>query len=148
MIEYERLDRAIGQNWYDLDPECRALVARGCPPEDRGWADAKLSELGALVGTRIARNADIVDAHPPRLHRYDRWADEIDTVEHDPAMLDSKRAMWECGYVSGFAADETTRGRTTPGVVIAAAHYLVSQADTGLVCSMGMTSGVAGLVDA
>ena len=52
-------------------------------------------------------------------------------------MLDSKRAMWESGYVSGFAADEHARGRTTPGVVVAAAHYLVSQADTGLVCSMG-----------
>src|SRR5262245_35766169 len=63
-------------------------------------------------------------------------------------MLDSKRAMWEIGYVSGFSADEAARGRTTPGTVIAAAHYLVSQADTGLVCSMGMTSGVAGLVDA
>ena len=105
-------------------------------------------ELGALVGVRIARNADIVDANPPQLVRYDRWANEVDTVEHHPAMIDSKRAMWECGYVSGFAADEAARGRTTPGVVIAAAHYLVSQADTGLVCSTGMTSGVAGLVDA
>ncbi len=70
------------------------------------------------------------------------------TIEHHPAMLDSKRAMWECGYVSGFASDAADRDRTTPGVVIAAAHYLVSQADTGLVCSTGMTSGVAGLVAA
>ena len=80
--------------------------------------------------------------------RFDRWANEIDEIEHHPAMLDSKRALWECGYVSGFASDAADRDRTTPGVVIAAAHYLVSQADTGLVCSTGMTSGVAGLVAA
>ena len=148
MIDYSTFDGAVGHNWYDLDPELRRLVHDGCPPEDREWAEAKLAALGALVGVRIARNADIVDANPPQLVRYDRWANEVDTVEHHPAMIDSKRAMWECGYVSGFAADEAARGRTTPGVVIAAAHYLVSQADTGLVCSTGMTSGVAGLVDA
>ena len=147
MIDYEAFDRAVGQNWYRLDPELQRRVRQGCPPDDLGWAEAKLDALGALVGTRIARNADTIDAHPPRLVRYDRWASEVDEVEHHPAMLDSKRAMWECGYVSGFAADEARRGHTTPGVVIAAAHYLVSQADTGLVCSTGMTSGVAGLVD-
>ncbi len=148
MIDYTTFEGAVGHNWYDLDPELQRLVRDGCPPEDREWAEAKLSEMGALVGVRIAPNADIVDANPPRLVRYDRWANEVDTVEHHPAMIDSKRALWECGYVSGFAADESARGRTTPGVVIAAAHYLVSQADTGLVCSTGMTSGVAGLVDA
>ena len=63
------------------------------------------SDLGALVGTRVAPNADIVDAHPPQLVRYDRWANEVDEIVHHPAMLDSKRAMWESGYVSGFAAD-------------------------------------------
>ena len=148
MIDYETFDGAVGHNWYRIDPELRRLVRNGCPPEDAEWADAKLLELGELVGTRVAPNADVVDAHPPRLVRYDRWANDVDEVEHHPAMLDSKRALWENGYVSGFAADERTRGRTTPGVVIAGAHYLVSQADTGLVCSMGMTSGVAGLVDA
>lgn len=148
MIDYEQLDGAVGHNWYGLDPELQRLVRQGCPEADLAWADAKLAALGETVGTRIARNADVVDAHPPQLVRYDRWASEVDEVEHHPAMLDSKRAMWESGYVSGFAADEHERGRTTPGVVVAAAHYLVSQADTGLVCSTGMTSGVAGLVDA
>jgi len=148
MIDYESLERAVGHNWYQLDPDCRALVRSGCAPDDVEWADAKLSDLGALVGTRVAPNADIVDAHPPQLVRYDRWANEVDEIVHHPAMLDSKRAMWESGYVSGFAADTARRGRTTPGVAIAAAHYLVSQADTGLVCSTGMTSGVAGLVAA
>jgi alkylation response protein AidB-like acyl-CoA dehydrogenase len=148
VIDYTTFERAAGHNWYELDPELQRFVRAGCAPEDLGWAEAKLVELGAIAGERIARNAEIVDAHPPRLVRYDRWAEEVDTIEHHPAMLDSKQAMWESGYVAGFAHDEAARGRTTPGIVIAAGHYLVSQADTGLVCSTGMTSGVAGLVAA
>jgi acyl-CoA dehydrogenase len=96
----------------------------------------------------VARNADTIDAHPPELARWDRWADEIGEVRHHPATLDSKRALWEVGYVSGFAGDAAARGRPAPAVVLGAANYLLSQADTGLVCSLGMTSGVAGLVEA
>jgi alkylation response protein AidB-like acyl-CoA dehydrogenase len=72
----------------------------------------------------------------------------VNEVVHHPATFDTKRALWEAGFVSGFAADERARGRAAPGVVLAAANYLVSQADTGMVCSLGMTSGVAGLVAA
>jgi alkylation response protein AidB-like acyl-CoA dehydrogenase len=148
MIDYSALDSAVGHNWYELDPDLRARVRRDCPPEDIGWADAKLHEFGGLVGERVAPNSEVVDAHPPELVRYDRWAGEINEIVHHPAGLDSKRALWASGYVGGFARDEHARGRPAPGVVLAATSYLLSQADTGLVCSLGMTSGVAGLVDA
>lgn len=148
MIDYEVLDSAVGQNWYALDPELQARVRADCPAEDRGWAEDTLTSFGELVGGRIARNADIIDASPPRLERWDRWANEVGDIVHHPATLDSKTALWRTGYVSGFAAAEQARGRSTPAVVLAAANYLLSQADTGMVCSLGMTSGVAGLVDA
>jgi acyl-CoA dehydrogenase len=148
MIDYATLDSAIGHNWYDLDPDLQARVRRDCPPEDLDWADAKLREFGGLVGERVAPNSEIVDANPPELVRYDRWADEINEIVHHPAALESKRALWASGYVGGFPREQAERGRPVPGVVIAASNYLLSQADTGLVCSLGMTSGVAGLVDA
>ncbi len=148
MIDYATLDSAAGHNWYDLDPDLQARVRRDCPPEDLAWADAKLREFGGLVGERVAPNSEVVDAHPPELVRYDRWADEVNEIVHHPAALDSKRALWASGYVGGFARDEAARGRAAPGVVMAATSYLLSQADTGLVCSLGMTSGVAGLVAA
>jgi acyl-CoA dehydrogenase len=148
MIDYAAIDSAVGQNWYDLDPDLRQRVRTDSPPEDLDWADGTLHRFGALVGGPIARNADIVDAEPPRLVRWDRWANEVNEIVHHPAALDSKAALWEAGYVSGFAGDAARRGRTTPAVVLGAAHYLLAQADTGMVCSLGMTSGVAGLVDA
>jgi alkylation response protein AidB-like acyl-CoA dehydrogenase len=146
MIDYASLSETIGQDWYGLDPNLGAEVDRHCPPEDRQWAHAKLGELGRLAGGVIARNAEVVDANPPQLVRYDRWANEVDQVIHHPAAIDSKRALWRAGYVGGFAGEEAKRGRPVPAIVRGAANYLVSQADTGLVCSTGMTAGVAGLV--
>jgi alkylation response protein AidB-like acyl-CoA dehydrogenase len=148
MIDYSTLDAAIGNNWYELDPDLRARLRRDCPPEDYEWADSKLREFGGLVGERVAANSEVVDAHPPELRRYDQWAAEVNEIVHHPAALDSKRALWASGYVGGFSGDEAERGRPAPGVFLAATSYLLSQADTGLVCSLGMTSGVAGLVAA
>lgn len=148
MIDYASLDRAVGNNWYELDPDLQARVRRDAPAEDVAWADAKLREFGGLVGDRIARNADIIDANPPQLVRFDRWANEVNEIVHHPVTLESKRLLWDVGYVSGFAADEAARGRPTPAVVHGGSSYLLSQADTGMVCSLGMTSGVAGLVAA
>lgn len=146
-IDYEALDGAVGENWYDLDPDLQARVRADSPPEDLDWAESTLRSFGELCGGDIARNADVIDAAPAELVRYGRWAEEIDEIHHPAETLDSKRKLWSAGYVSGFASEERRRGRPTPGVVLAASNYLLSQADTGMVCSLGMTSGVAGLVE-
>ena len=148
MIDWSAIDSVVGQNWYQLDPDLQARVRRDCPADDLDWAVATLDSFGGLIGDRVARAADIIDAHPPELVRYDRWANEVGEVAHHPAMLDAKRALWEAGYPSGFAPQARERGRPTPGVVLGAASYLLAEADTGMVCSLGMTTGVAGLVDA
>jgi acyl-CoA dehydrogenase len=147
VIDYASFDTAIGLNWYEVDPDLQARIHTDCPAEDEAWAVETMHSFGALVGDRVARNADVIDAHPPELHRYDRWAADVNEIVHHPATLDSKRELWRAGYPSGFAAAEAQRGRLTPAVVLGGANYLLSQADTGLVCSLGMTSGVAGLVD-
>lgn len=148
MIDYATIDSAVGRNWYELDPDLQARVRRDAPPADREWVDTKLRDFGGLVGEVIAPNSDLVDANPPELVRYDRWANEVNEIVHHPANLASKRALWESGYTGGFSRDEAARGTPVPGIVNAATSYLLSQADTGLVCSLGMTSGVAGLVAA
>jgi hypothetical protein len=148
VIDWSDIDSVVGQNWYRLDPELQARVRRDAPPEDVEWSEQTLDGFGALVGGTIARAADIVDAHPPELVRYDRWANEVNELAHHPAMLEAKAALWQAGYPSGFTPQARERGRPTPGVVLGGASYLLSQADTGMVCSLGMTTGVAGLVEA
>jgi alkylation response protein AidB-like acyl-CoA dehydrogenase len=148
VIDWSEINSVVGQNWYRLDPDLAARVRRDSPAEDRAWSEATLDGFGALVGGTIARAADVIDAHPPELVRYDRWAREVNELAHHPAMLEAKAALWRAGYPSGFAAQARERGRPAPGVVLGGASYLLAQADTGMVCSLGMTSGVAGLVDA
>ena len=148
MIDWSDIDSVVGRNWYRLDPDLQARVRRDAPPEDVEWSERTLDGFGALVGGPIARAADVVDAHPPELVRYDRWANEVNELAHHPAMLEAKAALWQAGYPSGFTPQARERGRPTPGVVLGGASYLLSQADTGMVCSLGMTTGVAGLVEA
>ncbi len=148
MIDWSEIDSVVGQNWFRLDPDLVARLRRDCPPEDLAFWEAVLDDFGALVGGPIARAADTIDAHPPELVRYDRWANEVNAVAHHPATVDAKAALWRAGYPSGFEAQARERGRPAPGVVHGASSYLLSQADTGMVCSLGMTGGVAGLVDA
>ena len=56
MIDYESLERAVGHNWYQLDPDCRGPGADGCAPDDVEWADAKLSD--ARCAGRHPRRAE------------------------------------------------------------------------------------------
>jgi acyl-CoA dehydrogenase len=148
VIDWSDIDSVVGRNWFRLDPDLQARVRRDAPPEDVEWSERTLDGFGELVGGTIARAADVVDAHPPELVRYDRWANEVNELAHHPAMLEAKAALWQAGYPSGFAAQARERGRPAPGVVLGGASYLLSQADTGMVCSLGMTTGVAGLVEA
>ena len=146
MMDYAKLESAIGLNWWEVDPNLQRAVRHHCPAEDLAWAQSKLSEFGALVGDRIARNADIIDANPPKLQRYDRWANEVNEIKYHPATFDSKDALWRIGYGSNFASDRKARGRRTPSIVRMAVDYLLSQADTGLACGVGQTNGAAKMV--
>ena len=47
MIDWAVYDRAIGLNWYAIDPDLRARVQRDCAPADRDWADPLLADFGA-----------------------------------------------------------------------------------------------------
>lgn len=140
-IEYERFDSAIGLNWYLVDPNLRLLMDRYLPPERRRWAEEHLVRWGALCGETIARRSEVVDKSPPRLERYDPWGQEVCRVVHHPDALANKRDVWEQGPHSLQA-----RGEDVPPVLGAAFTYMLSQADTGLVCATGMTGGVADLV--
>ena len=140
MIDYSGFERAIGLNWYEVDPDVQDIVKRYVPAEDFEAADARLREVGALIGGPVAERAEMTDRNPPKLERFDRWGREVNRVVHHPGALQTKRDLWESGRRHG--ADN---GRAHP-VVGSVSGYLLDQAETGMSCAIGMTGGVAGLV--
>lgn len=142
-IDYAQTESAIGLNWYEIDPNLSQLMDRYLSPADRDWAEGVLRRWGELCGGPIAERAEIIDKNPPRLERYDRWGEEIASIVHHPSAIDQKRDIWNEGPTGVAARD----GREIPTVLGSAFTYLLSQSDTGMVCSTGMTGGVEALVD-
>jgi alkylation response protein AidB-like acyl-CoA dehydrogenase len=141
-IDYSQFESAIGLNWYLIDPNLRAIADHYIGPDDRDWAEETLVRWGELCGGPLARRAEVIDRNPPRLERYDAWGNEVCTIVHHPAAIESKRDIWDEGP-QGLSA---RRGKPIPTVLGSAFTYLLSQCDTGMVCATGMTSGVELLV--
>ncbi|MBV8161246.1 MAG: acyl-CoA dehydrogenase family protein, partial [Acidimicrobiia bacterium] len=141
--DYATYDEAIGLDWYAVDPNLRSILDRLLPdPTDRAFAEDVVAEYGGLVGGPIARRAEITDQNGPVLQRWDHWGREADRVAHHPTWLENKADLVRHNYTSLSAR----AGRPVPGVVTAALNYLVCQAETALICAMGMTNGAADIV--
>jgi alkylation response protein AidB-like acyl-CoA dehydrogenase len=147
MIDYAKFESAIGLNWYELDPNLQQIMHRMLEPADLEWCEPELRKIGVLCGGSVAARAEITDKHPPELVKFDRWGEPLEEVRHHPGALETKRELWESG-VSGprLYNESARRGRRLPDAVPTALNYLLSQAETGMLCSIGMTSGVVGLV--
>jgi alkylation response protein AidB-like acyl-CoA dehydrogenase len=147
MIRYDAFDSAIGLNWYDADRNLQQIMQRVLDPTDLEWCEPELVKIGALCGGPIAARAEVTDKHPPELVKFDRWGEPLDTIVHHPGALATKRDVWEAG-ISGprLRQEAARRGRRYPAAMVTALNYLLSQAETGMLCAVGMTNGVIGLV--
>jgi alkylation response protein AidB-like acyl-CoA dehydrogenase len=147
MIDYRDFESAIGLNWYDVDPNLQQIAHRLLEPVDLEWCEPELRKAGALVGSHIAPRAEITDKNPPQLVKYDRWGERADEVVHHPGAIASKRDAWIAGISGPRLRNEAARhGRHYPEIMAAALNYLLSQAETGMLCAIGMTSGVVSLI--
>jgi acyl-CoA dehydrogenase len=147
-IRYDDMEQAIGLNWYLVDPNLALQMDRHVDPADREWVDQKLRAMGELIGGPVARNAEITDRHPAELVRWDREGNEINQVVHHPTALETKRLLWKSDFLHlRWSDDATRRGRPVPPPLLLAYSYLLSQAETGMLCSIGMTTGVLRLIE-
>jgi acyl-CoA dehydrogenase len=142
--DYASHEQAMGLDWYQLDPNLQLLLDRHLPdPDERAFAEQNVARFGDLVGRSVSFRAEVTDAHPPELRRYDHWGREVDEVVHHPAWLANKEDLVRAGFV-GLPYHS---GRPVPAVVTAAICYLVSQAETAVYCGLGMTGGAADIVE-
>src|SRR5437763_6826846 len=142
--DYATYDEAMGLDWYEVDPNLRFTLDRLLPDAgERAFAEELVTDYGPLVGGPIARRAEITDKTGPVLQRWDHWGREADQVVHNQSWLDNKADLVRHNYTS---LQVRAGNRPVPGVVTAALNYLVCQAETALICAMGMTNGAADVV--
>jgi alkylation response protein AidB-like acyl-CoA dehydrogenase len=142
--DYATYDEAIGLDWYEVDPNLRFTLDRLLPDTgERALAEEIVAEYGPLVGGPIAKRAEITDKNGPVLQRWDHWGREADEVVHNQTWLDNKADLVRHNYTS---LHQRTGSRPVPGLVTASLNYLVCQAETALICAMGMTNGAADIV--
>jgi acyl-CoA dehydrogenase len=148
-IDFAAIDAVAGSNWYDDDPNLRRLVERLAAPDDRAFAEEQLRNMGGVIGERVAPRAEITDKNPPQLVKYDEWGNEINEVVHHQSAIDTKRDLWENGFLGLRWTDEVRKSRAgrLPAVVNTGFLYLLNQAETGMACGIGMTSSAAGVIN-
>jgi acyl-CoA dehydrogenase len=147
-IRYDDMEQAIGLNWYLVDPNLRLQMDRHVEAADRDWVEEKMRAMGALIGGPVAENAEVTDRNPAELVRWDREGNEVNKVVHHPSALETKRLLWKNDFLHLRWSDEVQRrGRPVPPALMLAYSYLLSQAETGMLCSIGMTTGVLRLVE-
>jgi alkylation response protein AidB-like acyl-CoA dehydrogenase len=147
-LDYGAFESAIGLNWYEVDPNLRFLADRLVVPEDRQWVEGHLQRMGALCGGPIAARAEISDKHPPVLERYDPSGNEVNRIVHHPTVLETKRDLWESGFIGlPWSEEVAQRGRPFPPMLGVAFYYLLSQAETGMLCATGMTTALARVLE-
>ena len=64
-IDYSKLESAIGLNWYQVDPDLKALMYRYLYPDDLGWAAERLQHAGAFCDRPHTPHAERDNANPP-----------------------------------------------------------------------------------
>ncbi len=148
-MDFSAVESAIGLNWYEADPNLQQIVERLALPDDRAFADEQLRKMGGVIGGPVAERAEITDKHPPRLEKYDRNGNEVNDVIHHQSALDTKRDLWESGFLGLRWTDEVRKMRAghLPPTVNTGFLYFLNQAETGMACGIGMTSSAAGIIN-
>jgi putative acyl-CoA dehydrogenase len=120
---------------YNVFTQDTALV-ESVMREGAGWAQERLSEIGAFAGSEeaIAWGCD-ANAYEPVLHTHDRYGQRLDEVSYHPAY----HHLLQRAVASGMHASSWRDGRPGSHVVRAVAFYLFAQVEAGHGCPISMT---------
>ncbi|MGH3675194.1 MAG: acyl-CoA dehydrogenase family protein [Mycobacterium sp.] len=119
-------------NLFELDLALQEGLARA----DADWGTARVRDIGALAGSKEAReHARRAELHPPQLHTHDSVGHRIDEVECNP----SWHWLLAAGVQRGVSSLPWTDRRPDAHAVRAALGYLWGQLNTGVMCPMIMT---------
>lgn len=124
-----------GYNLFAHDAQLREALRR----EGGAWAEEKVYEFGALMGSReILGLGELANRHPPILHTHDRFGHRVDEVEFHPAWHELLRI----GVAHEHHSLPWTNERAGAHVVRAVLNMLRHQVDEGASCPLTMTYAV------
>ncbi|MFW6434956.1 MAG: acyl-CoA dehydrogenase family protein [Halovenus sp.] len=146
-IDYSRFETARACNYWRLDRSLRLAAQRYYPERDLDWACERLEEWGAVVGTTIAENSEVVDRHGPALHTYDRDGELANEVEYHPKQIENERLAYEHGIVADSFRPPPDRDERLGLTHHLLMNGLLAYADPGFACPVAMTGGVALVLD-
>jgi putative acyl-CoA dehydrogenase len=118
-------------NLFEQDAALREAVER----EAGVWGLDRLRAFGATVGGAPLRLGVTADRNPPVLHTHDRYGVRVDEIEFHPAWTDLLRL----GVEAGIPSLPWREPRPGAHVVRGALMYLMSQAESGVMCPLSMT---------
>ncbi|NNN22557.1 MAG: hypothetical protein HKL80_11230 [Acidimicrobiales bacterium] len=141
--DYVELDQAMGNDFYTLDPNLRQILDRFLTGEEREIAERLASEYGPLIGEKIAPRAEITDKNGPKLKSFDEWGYPVNEIIHSSSWIENKADLVR----HGLCGLEGYVGKPVSGVALASVYYLVCQAETAVMCGLGMTAGAADIAE-
>lgn len=148
-MRYAAYEQGEGLNWWELDANLQAVVARYTDPGTMEWAAPHLSRFGELCGTQIGPRANYTDRAEgrPRLLAYDRQGDEISRVIYNPGYLQTVAEAYGAGIVAWrHTVPEGAPGKVSPAITWAMG-YLLAMAESGFYCPVALTGACALVVD-
>ncbi|HEX9312526.1 MAG TPA: acyl-CoA dehydrogenase family protein [Actinomycetota bacterium] len=118
-------------NLFEQDRVLSEAVAR----EGGAWGLDRLQAFGAVVGGEPLRLGPVADRNPPILRTHDRFGNRIDEVEFHPAWT----RLLELGIRAEIPSLPWRDPRPGAHVVRGALMFLLSQAESGVMCPLSMT---------
>lgn len=113
-----------------------ATLKEGVQREKAGWADERLSALGALAGSEhVIELGRLANSHLPELRTHDAAGRRIDEVLYHSAYHE----LMSIGMANEVHALPWNNPCKGAHVARAASHYLLSQAESGVGCPLTMT---------
>jgi putative acyl-CoA dehydrogenase len=107
--------------------------------EGADWAEARISEVGALAGSeRLQTLGAQANENPPKLKTHDRYGHRVDTVDFHPAWHE----LMAVGVEHELHCSPWKDPRPGAHVARGAAFMCFSQAEAGVGCPISMTYSV------
>ena len=145
---YRDVDSAEPLDYYALDPNLRAVLARHVGADVMAWAEERLAALGARCGGDVVRRAEVYDRVGHELERHDRFGRDVSRVIHHPDWVENRDEIFDFGLVGwNYDTALVERHGRAPVQLLTAFDYLVGQADMAICCPLELAHGAVAVLE-